>query len=300
MPAQPRLLTAADLKTMLPNAGEWVALVEDCFRQIGTAGAASATGGATFKAAFTAPGLKLPAGTGAVSALLGPDGAPRALLDAASFERRRDAAAAAVAVKYLGDMKSFEVITLLGCDELGRELIDALVAVLPNTERMLCFDPDIARQEKFADDVMTQLNLASIIPPEPREAVEGANVLVLNLALGGNWPSPVIESEWLQRGTLVLGLKPGAGLTAAARSEAHRRVTDNLEAHAAQAPTRFAGEPTPDCDLAAIVAGKAPGRGADNPTILYLAFGLPALDAALAGQLLARAEKANRGALVPA
>jgi len=300
MPAQPRLLTASDLKTLLPTAKDWVALVEDCLKQIGSAGAAAATGGASFKPGFSAPGMKLPPGAGAVSALLGPDGSPRALLDSAAFELQRDAATAAVAVKYLGDIKAFEVITLLGCDALGRALIDALLVALPNTERMLCYDPDIARQEKFADDVMTQLNLASIIPPEPREAVEGANVLVLNLALGGNWPSPVIESDWLQRGTLVLGLKPGAGLTPAARKQASRRVTDNLEAHAAVAPTRFVGEPVPDCDLAAIVAGKAPGRGPGNPIILYLAFGLPALDAALAGQLLARAEKANRGALVPA
>jgi ornithine cyclodeaminase/alanine dehydrogenase-like protein (mu-crystallin family) len=293
---QPRFLSAADLKTLLPTAKDWVILVEECLRDIGASGAAAVTGGAVCRAGYTASGLRLPAGSGDVTALLGPDGAPRALLDAAGFAVARDAAAAAVAVKHLGDTKAFEVITLLGGDRLGRALIDALLVVLPNAERMLCFDPDVSRQEQFADEIMTQLNLASIIPPEPREATEGANVLVLNLKQGGSWPSPVIESDWLQRGTLVLGLQPGAGLTPAARNHADRRVTDNLEA----AATRFPGEPAPDADLASIVAGKAPGRGAGNPIILYLAFGSPALDAALAGQILQRAETANRGALVPA
>ncbi|HTE05261.1 MAG TPA: hypothetical protein VK824_03615, partial [Planctomycetota bacterium] len=185
MPAQPRLLTAADLNTLLPAARDWVTLLEEVLGQVGAAGTgAAATPGGSFAPAFTSPGLQLPAGAGPFSALLGADGAPRVLVDATTFQRQRDAATVAVAVKHIGDCKS-EVITLLGADRTGRAIIDALHSVLPNAERMLCFDPDVSRQEKFADEVMTQLDLASIIPTDPREATEGANILVLNLPQGG-------------------------------------------------------------------------------------------------------------------
>jgi ornithine cyclodeaminase/alanine dehydrogenase-like protein (mu-crystallin family) len=295
MPAQPRLLTAADLKTLLPAAKDWIALMEECLRQVGSGSVAAGA----FVPAFTAPGLKLPAGAGAVSALLGPDGAPRVLIDAATFSQQRDGASTALVVKHIGDSKA-EVITLLGADRTGRAIIDALKVVLPNAERMLCFDPDVGKQEKFADEVMTAHDLASIIPTDPREATEGANVLVLNLPQSDKWPAPVIELSWLQTGTLIIVLHPGAGLTADTRRKADRRVTDNLAAWNAAAPSRFPDEPAPDCELSAIVAGKAPGRGPGKPLVLYFAFGSPAVDAALAAALLARAEKANRGALLPA
>ena len=271
MPATLRHLTAADLQALLPTMKDWVTLVEDTLRQLG-----AADGGAS------APP---PAG-----------GAPSVALDAQAFAIARDAACTAVAAKYLADPKS-EVLTLLGGDRRGRAIVEALVSVFPNMERMLCFDPDVARQEQFADEIMTQLNLASIIPPEPREATEGANILVLNLPQGGAWPSPVIEADWLQKGTLVVSLHPGAGLTPSARKAASRLVTDNLAAYGAEAAARFPGEAAPDAELAAIVAGRAPGRGPGNPLVIHLVFGSPALDAALSARILQLAEQHNRGAL---
>jgi ornithine cyclodeaminase/alanine dehydrogenase-like protein (mu-crystallin family) len=270
MPATPRTLTAPDLARLLPTPQAWVTLVEETLKRLGTEGV---TGDAQ------------PAGDAA--------GAAKAsgLCELEAFKNGRDAATVAVGAKYLAAPGS-EVITLLGGDRRGRAIVESVRCVFPNLERMLCFDPDVARQEAFADEIMTQLNLASIIPFEVREATEGAQILVLNLP-SGDARLPVIEPDWLQTGTFCASLFPGATLAAATLKAAARRVTDNAAAWAARAagPSAgtLAGVPAPDAELAAIVAGKAPGRDAGNPMVIFLAFGSPALDAALCAELLRRA-----------
>ena len=62
----------------------------------------------------------------------------------------------------------------------------------------------------------------------------------------------------------------------------------------------LAGWTAPTEELAAVVAGRAPGRGAGVPIIAVTLVGHPALDAALAELLLQRAESSNKGTLLPA
>src|SRR5262249_9662209 len=141
---------------------------------------------------------------GAVGALMAPDGSrPLVVIDSGSLAIARDAACTAITARRLADPKA-EVITMLGCNARGRAVLASLHEAWPNAARRLCFDPDVAAQAAFADDIMTSYDLASVIPPEPRECTEGAHILVS--CLEPPLPRPVIERAWLQTGTLCVVL----------------------------------------------------------------------------------------------
>jgi len=281
-----RALDATDLAALLP-APEAPAILQSALLQL----AGEGVGGLTWSADATRlPGLGPKAPDGSAALLSG--GAPRLFVERRAFEAHRGATIAGLAAQRLADPRS-EVLTLLGCNATGRAVFEVVRAVFPDLERVLCFDPDVHRQAQFADEIMTTFNVASIIPPEPREACEGAQILV-----GCPDPlpkQPVVEFDWIQRGTLVVMLHGASAFTDSMLQRADRRVVDDLGGwRQAAAAGRLAGVPAPEGDLAALVAGRLPPRSG-SPVIATVCFGSPALDAALAAALLARADQAGRG-----
>jgi ornithine cyclodeaminase/alanine dehydrogenase-like protein (mu-crystallin family) len=280
-----RILDATDLAALSPPAE-----LPDLLKAVLLA-AGDGVGGIE----WSADAARLPAAVGKVpagSAALLQGGAPRLLVDRAAFEARRGAAITGLVARSLADPRA-EVLTLLGCNPTGRVVFEVVRSVFPDLERVLCFDPDVARQAAFADEIMTTFNVASIIPPEPREACEGAEILV-----GCPQPppkAPVVEFDWLQRGTLVVMLHGASAFTDAMLQRADRRLVDSHDGWRAMAAAgRLAGVPEPEGDFAALAAGRLPAR-TGSPVIAAVCFGAPTLDAALAAELLGRAEKAGRG-----
>jgi len=299
MPAPARFLDAAAVTALLPPPAELIGLCETTLRALGQPDApGAAAAAATWRAHHEGSGSL--AGRGSLAALLdGPSGAPRLVLERAPFIDARLAACAALSAKHLADPRS-EVVTILGCNARGRAAVAAMLAVFPRMERMLCYDPDVAAQAAFADEIMTANDLASIIPPEPREATEGAQILVTCLPLAKP-PKPVIGADWLQTGTLCLSLDLDASFTPAAIARADRRLTDDLAGWRDCAKAgHLAGWAEPEGELSAVLAGTAPGRGPGVPIIALTLIGHPAVDAALAAELLRRAESSQRGTLLPA
>jgi ornithine cyclodeaminase/alanine dehydrogenase-like protein (mu-crystallin family) len=281
-----RVLDATDLAALLPPA-ESPAILQAALVKL----AGDGVGGLEWSADATRlPGVgpKAPAGSAALLA----GGAPRLFVERRAFEARRGAAITGLAARRLADPRS-EVLTLLGCNATGRAVFEVVRAVFPGLERVLCYDPDVHRQAQFADEIMTTFNVASIIPPEPREASEGAQILVgCPEPLPGK---PVVESDWIQRGTLVVMLHGASAFTDSMLQRADRRIVDDLGGwRLASAAGRMHGVPEPEGDLCALAAGRLPAR-AGSPVIATVCFGSPALDAALAAALLARADKAGRG-----
>jgi len=277
-------LTAGELTGLLPPATELNTLAA-------TVLARGAEPPANFAARWT--GAAAAGRSGEWSALLaGPGGPARLAVEAAALHRVCQAATTAASALRLADPQS-EVITLLGCNDQGRLLMRQLLAAFPHTERMLCFDPDISRQNAFADEIMTTHDLASIIPPEPREATEGAHILVATMQ--PQPAQPMVEPEWLQTGTFCVLLDGDGSFTAATIAHADRRFVDDRAAfRAAVAAGRLAGTPEPEEELAAVLAGGAAGRGPGTPIHVSLQFGQPALAAAVLAALLPRPSSRNR------
>jgi ornithine cyclodeaminase len=293
----PRFLQAPDVQSLLPTPAETTALLTESLRALGEGGGADP---ATWVADHAAGdgGGPLAGRQGLAALLAAPGGAPRLVLERAPLVAARHAACAAIAALHLADPYA-EVITLLGCNERGRAVMAALLAAFPETERMLCWDPDVTAQNAFADEIMTTYDVASIIPPEPRECTEGAHILVSCLPVASP-PRPVVEPDWLQTGTLCVVTDLDTTFTPAAFAHADRRLTDWLPGlRDCVANGHLAGVPEPAEELAAVVAGRAPGRGEGVPIIASIHVGHPALDAVLAAEVLRRAEAAGKGTLLP-
>lgn len=221
-------------------------------------------------------------------------GRPMALLDAAHITAVRTAACTAVTAKHLADPNS-EVFSIIGCGVQGRANIEALLAVFPRAERMLAFDIDVERQADFADEVMTTFDLASVIPPEPQEACEGGHVIVTSLPIVHD-PSPAIEPDWIQTGTLCVPLDFDASFTPAAFERADLFVTDDKDQFDRyRSKGYFKDIPDPTGEVGAVVAGKQPGRPDGAPIIIAANLGLGILDVALSAHLFRLAETQNAG-----
>lgn len=221
-------------------------------------------------------------------------GVPKAIVDAAQVTAVRTAACTGVTARHLADPDS-EVMTIIGCGVQGRTNIEALLAVFPNTERMLAYDVDTERQAQFADEIMTTFDLASIIPPEPQEACEGAHIIVSSLPIVKD-PQPAIQADWLQTGTLCVPLDFDASFTPEAFERADLFVTDDLDQYQAyKAKGYFSGIPDPTAGLGAVVNGSGPSRPEGKPIVMAANLGLGILDVALANLLVQRAESNSAG-----
>jgi len=283
-------LSADDVRAALPAPAELRGLVGEALQ---SAAAGTPRDDASLHAAWKAGSGAL-AGRDDLACLTDAAGAPVLVFERAPFLDARGAATTALAATRLADPAS-EVITLLGCNARGRAVMDALLDAFPDTERMLCWDPDIDQQAAFADEIMTTHSVASIIPPEPRECTEGAHVLVTCLPVVSP-PEPFIEPDWLQTGTLCVALDLDTCFRPAVFAAADRRLTDSLQAWRDCASNgHLQGLPEPGEELGAVLTGSAPGRGEGAPIALLVALGHPAVDVALASALLERARAAGRG-----
>lgn len=285
-------LSAEDVTAVGPSPAESIAIAEDAFAAKGR----GETGGARWENGVHASLGNAPAlsGKDGLATLLSADGTPLAVMDRESVTCLRIGATTAVAAKHLADPAS-EVLVVLGCNARGRAMMEALFVAFPDKERMLCWDPNVRRQAAFADEIMTTHNVASIIPPEPQEATEGAQILVSALPVSSKL-APVIESGWLQTGTLCVSWDLDATFMPEVFAHADRLLTDSLDGYRdCEEHGHMAGIKAPAEDLTAVIAGRAPGRGEGVPIIICSGVGEPAVDAALAADVLARANAAGRG-----
>ncbi|MED5329712.1 MAG: hypothetical protein VX916_00260 [Planctomycetota bacterium] len=284
-----RHLSAEDVKNLMPSMQEVIDLVEEVLRQIGDGSARDDMNMAASTDEDT-PSIQLNDAE---------TGSSRAVMDASHITTARAGACTAITARQLADPNS-EVLTIIGCGIQGKANLEALLAVFPGTERMLCYDSDVQRQEAFADEMMTTFDLASIIPPEPQEAVEGAQILVTATS-DPSAPKPFIEPDWIQEGTLCVALDFDTAFTKEAFTAASRLVADDIgQYETCRAEGHFADGRVPDADLPSILSGKAPARGDDNPTVLAVHLGMEALDVALATHILDRAEREGCGTELPA
>lgn len=225
-------------------------------------------------------------------------GRPLALMDARQITAVRTGACTAVTAKHLADPNS-EVMTIVGCGVQGRVNIEALLAVFPDTERMLAYDIDPAAQEKFADEVMTTFDLASIIPPDAEEACVGGHVIVTATPILKE-PEPFIEPAFIQTGTCCVSLDFDAAFDSACFERADLFITDDLAQYAHyKEHGHFGAFEGPSAELGAVVAGKGPSRPEGDPIVMAANLGLGVLDVALARKLLDAAEAQNRGTELP-
>ena len=113
-------------------------------------------------------------------------------------------------------------------------------------------------------------------------------------------PTPVIEAEWLQTGTLCVPLDFDASFAPSAFARADLVVTDDLDQFRRyQGMGYFKDIAEPTGSLGSIVNGNGPARPDGTPIVISANLGLGILDVALGAKILERAEAQNVGIELP-
>jgi alanine dehydrogenase len=271
---------------------------------IKTAGLPAGRGGSYFAAKVNAnfPGnserFGMPTIQGVIALFDVENGYPLALLDSAEITSVRTAAATAVAARYLA-REDAAIVTICGCGVQGRAQLRALVRVRA-VRTVFALDADHGTAEAYAATVMRELgvdvhatrDLANALresdicitcTPSRRALLHRPDVPVgmFVSAVGADNPGKQeIDPELLAASTVVVDVL-----------EQCATIGDLHHALAAGLMTRS----DVHAELGEIVAGRKPGRTADDQIIVFDSTGTALQDVAAAATVYERAVARGRG-----
>jgi ornithine cyclodeaminase/alanine dehydrogenase-like protein (mu-crystallin family) len=227
----------------------------------------------------------------------GESGEAVAFLNASAITEIRTAAVSAVATRALARDDSRE-LAILGAGVQARSHLEAMRAVR-EFERVRIYSPTAEHARSLAEEG----GAAAVDSAE--EAVRGADVVVTATSS----PDPVLERGWL---------KSGAHINAVGACLPHTReldtrtvadaafFTDRRESAENEAGdfvlARKEGAVGPEhirAELGEVLAGMAPGRGADAEITIFESLGIAVEDLAAADHVVRRARAEGAGIDVP-
>lgn len=223
-----------------------------------------------------------------------------AVLDGMTITRARTAATTVVATKHLARPGS-RTLGILGAGNLAVEHVRAFEATRP-FERIVLWSRSSGTVTRFLEAVGPDVARRCVIVPEARRVVEEADVLCTLT------PSvdPVVRGAWLHAGQHVnaVGARPrpthreldGAAMARGtvvvdSRATAWTKSGDLLEAVVEGALP----QDLHPAELGEVVAGRAPGRNADDEITVFDSVGLGAQDLAVAARLIDLARERGVG-----
>jgi ornithine cyclodeaminase/alanine dehydrogenase-like protein (mu-crystallin family) len=224
-------------------------------------------------------------------------GIPLAVMDCTWITAMRTGAATAVAAKYLALPQS-ETIGILGCGAQGRSNLEALKLLFP-LKRVRAYDVVYNNLERFADEVTQRWGLEVDKVIEPREAVEGCN-LVVTAGPILRQPHATIKAGWLPEGAFASLVDYDSYWDRAAMKEADKFCTDDVaQLEYYRRSGYFQDIPPIYASLGELVAGKKPGRNNSKERTMTCNLGLAMDDLAVAPLVYRRAIKRSIGTWLP-
>jgi len=221
-----------------------------------------------------------------------------AIMDGTFLTAMRTGAVSGVATRYLARPDS-KVVGLFGAGVQARTQLMAICTVRPIAEaRVYDTNPDAAR--RFCDEMAPRLGITVRPVTNPREAVEGCDVIVAATTS----KTPLFDGAWLRPGTHLNGVGSHTPDAREFDSDTIRRskvVVDLREAALAEAGDLIipiqAGEITAEHIYAAlgeIVTGK-PGRTSAEEITLFKSVGLAIQDVSTAARVYQLAREKGIG-----
>ncbi len=224
-------------------------------------------------------------------------GVPIAVMDAMWITAYRTAAASAVAAKYLA-REDGEVLAILGCGTQGKSNTLMIAQVLPIKE-VKAYDISEEALNRYEQFVREKTDLKVIRTTSPREAVEGADVIVTAGPILKE-PNPVIEAEWVKPGATAIPLDFDSYWKSSAIASMDKFYTDDVEQlkyYIEEGWIRPIAKI--DGDLGEVVTGKKPGRENPNERIMSMNLGLAIEDVATGKLIYELALKKGVGRKLP-
>jgi ornithine cyclodeaminase/alanine dehydrogenase-like protein (mu-crystallin family) len=224
-------------------------------------------------------------------------GFPIAVLDGAPITAERTAAVSGVAIRVFAPAVNGRatIVALIGAGTQARSHLPVLGHVLPGVELRL-FDRHAERAEALGELARRTSGVGSAVVAESaREAVEGADVVVTVASFGP--VRQVMTDDWLARDALVVAVDYATYVSAAvARNAALFLVDERGQFLANRDAGAFDDYPDPSATIGeALIAGTPRTRG--HVVVTHLGVGLA--DVVFGGAILAAAETAGRGTVLP-
>lgn len=253
------------------------------------AGADEDAGIAGFRAYETFRG-SAPARTQLVAVWDNGTGALRGLVLGEALGVLRTGAIGGVAIDRMA-RPDVRICGLIGSGRQAESQVMAAVAVRPGLEEIRVYSRNARKREDFAARLSARLGRTIRPVAGARDAVAGADLVLCATDSG----SPVIETQWLARGTHVATLGPKQ----VDHHELPRDIGDLADLAATDSPAQLHAYPAPHVlegtragqhmlDLADIVAGRAAGRRHPTDITLFCSVGLAGTEVAVADALLRR------------
>jgi len=231
------------------------------------------------------------------------DGHLLALMEADRLGQIRTGAASGVATKYLARPDA-SVVGIFGTGRQARSQLQAVCAVR-NVREIRAYGRDAARRAAFCREMEAALRVPIRPAPEPRGAVEGADIVITITTA----KAPVFDGRWLH---------PGTHVNAAGSNFAQKQEIDDATVAAAQLIVVDSKEQAQiECgdlispisrgllswdqvhELGEVVAGKIPGRQRPGDITLFESRGLALEDVAVAGVVYRKAVREKVGRELP-
>lgn len=225
-------------------------------------------------------------------------GLPLAVMDSAEITVLRTAAATAVAARHLARPRS-AVATICGCGRQGRAQLRALAAVLP-LERAYAHDVDAGVAAGFVSEMAPELGFPVEVVSELAEAVRRSDVTVTctpsraPLLLAGDVPPGAFVAAVGADSPEKQELHPGVLAASRVVVDVLAQCAEMGELHHALA----AGALTRDdvhAELAEVVAGRKPGRTAEEQAFVFDSTGTALEDVAASAVVYEKAVARERG-----
>jgi len=218
-------------------------------------------------------------------------GFPVAIMDGAYLTAMRTAAAAGVATRYLARSDS-EVLGFVGAGRQAQTQLDAMMAVLPDVERVLFYDIDADSARALARRAEDTYGV-SAASHDLRQTVSSADVLTTTTPVR----SPIVDADAVRPGThinAIGGDAPGKQELDPAILQAAKLVVDNWEqaSHGGEINVALSegliGRGDVYADIGQIVVGARPARETDEEITVFDSTGLAAQDLACAAHVYRR------------
>jgi alanine dehydrogenase len=227
----------------------------------------------------------------------GATGALTAIVDGRYITEARTAAVSAVSAMHLARPES-RTVAIIGSGVQARSHALALTHVRPIALFQI-WSPSREHRAAAADDIQTLTGARAVSAPSAREAVEGADIVVLVTSSA----EPVIEDSWIADGTHVIAvgacrpthrempaaLVARARLVVDSRDAAMKEAGDILLAQNDGAAVTIAAELGDICD------GRSPGRRPDDRVTIFKSLGLAVEDVVSAALVVRRARELRAG-----
>lgn len=221
-------------------------------------------------------------------------GYPTAIMEAGLITAIRTANASGVSAKYLA-RKDSKTVGLVGCGEMGRFTIRALLHVMPSIQEIKLYDlyPNmIERLIEFIGPTHVKFILCS----SAEETIRDSDIVATTAPLPIK--DPVYSGDWVKKGALVLPVHCNGWPLSFIKGASKFVVDDWNQYHNYMfGPTKYYTEDlaAPYAQLGEIINGQKAGRENDEEIIINSNLGIALQDVALGFEVLKIAKEKGLG-----